>query len=321
MRPLTVTAAATLMIISPWSVVRAGLVGAPGDLYVAGHVSNNVLQFDGVTGEFVAAFVGDGLHVPRGIGFGPNGNLFVADSATDSIQEMDGATGQVVGPFAAHPAIDQANQLLFSPEGYLFVSNVPSSAAGSHVARMDSGTGAFLDTLGAGLLFNPQGLLLTPDGHLLVANDGAYDNVLKFDGSTGAYLGEFVSTGSGGLDDPTGMAWGPNGNLFVASIQTDRVVEFDGLSGQFIRVFASGENLQRPRVVEFGPNGNLFVANETADNVVEFDGSSGAFVRVFAESGGLDYPIGMAFKPVPEAASAGLLIVLLAWPRNRNRRL
>ena len=56
---------------------------------------------------------------------------------------------------------------------------------------------------------------------LVLSNDT--DEVLRYDGSTGAFLGAFVSAGSGGLDEPSGLAFGPDGNLYVGSfIAIDR---------------------------------------------------------------------------------------------------
>ena len=67
------------------------------------------------------------------------------------------------------------------------------------------------------------------------------DEVLRYDGSTGAFLGAFVSAGSGGLDDPTGLAFGPDGNLYVGSFfdRVDQVLRYDGATGAFLDAFVS----------------------------------------------------------------------------------
>jgi hypothetical protein len=43
-----------------------------------------------------------------------------------------------------------------------------------------------------------------PDGNLYVSSPDT-DRVLKYDGTTGAFLGNSVPPGSGGLDAPTGL--------------------------------------------------------------------------------------------------------------------
>src|ERR1700683_3211290 len=44
------------------------------------------------------------------------------------------------------------------------------------------------------------------------------NEVLKYDGTTGAFVSVFVSAGSGGLSYPVGLAFGPDGNLYVCSV-------------------------------------------------------------------------------------------------------
>ena len=54
---------------------------------------------------------------------------------------------------------------------------------------------------GSGGLVRAQGLTFGPDGNLYVSSS-VNDQVLRYDGSTGAFLDAFVSQGSGGLDGP-----------------------------------------------------------------------------------------------------------------------
>ena len=65
------------------------------------------------------------------------------------------------------------------------------------------------------MVFGPDG---TNDGKLdlyvAAAHQGA---VYRYDGTTGAFKGVFVSVGSGRLDAPQGMVFGSDGNLYVAS--------------------------------------------------------------------------------------------------------
>lgn len=118
-------------------------------------------------------------------------------------------------------------------------------------------------------------------GDLYVADSGAQNRVLQYDGITGDFVCEFVSDGCGGLKDPNGVTFGPNGNLFVASTSDalDAVLEYDGANGCFLGVFASGCGLDNPTGLAFGPNGNLFVGSHLSHSVIEFDGTTGGCVR------------------------------------------
>ncbi|TDJ03020.1 MAG: hypothetical protein E2O70_00535 [Candidatus Dadabacteria bacterium] len=56
--------------------------------------------------------------------------------------------------------------------------------------------------------------------------------VLRYDGTTGAFIDAFVTPGSGGLDNPNSLVFGgPNVNLFVNSSGNNAVLQYNGLSG------------------------------------------------------------------------------------------
>ena len=65
------------------------------------------------------------------------------------------------------------------------------------------------------------------------------DTVLRYDMETGAFLGVFVSAGSGGLSGPRGLARGPDGNLYVSSFDNGSVLRYDGATGAFVDAFVA----------------------------------------------------------------------------------
>src|SRR5262245_12780269 len=117
------------------------------------------------------------------------------------------------------------------------------------------------------------------------------DSVLKFDADTGAFLGVFVPAGSGGLNGPTGLAFGPDGHLYIASfVFNNSVLKYDGRTGQFLGVFVTegSGGLQGPMDLSFGRDGNLYVVSSYAGGVFRYDGRTGAFIDHFTSepSGG-----------------------------------
>jgi sugar lactone lactonase YvrE len=106
---------------------------------------------------------------------------------------------------------------------------------------------------------------------------------------SGAYLGAFISAGSGGLVSPDDLTWGPDGNLYVSSSSsntTGQILKYDGHTGAFISVFAQGGSLARPYGSAFGPDGNLYVASFRSDSILKYDGTTGAYLGVFAQGNG-----------------------------------
>jgi hypothetical protein len=151
---------------------------------------------------------------------------------------------------------------------------------------------------GSGGLSRPTGLVFGPDGN----HDGAQDlyvadkdlnAVLRYDGITGAFLDTFVASGSGGLNGPQDVAFGPDGNLYVSSNIGDQILRYDGSTGAFLDVIDSGV---AGAGLTFGPDGSLYFASHDSNEVLRYNGS-GVSVFVSAGSGGLSGPGGVEFGP------------------------
>ena len=91
-----------------------------------------------------------------------------------------------------------------------------------------------------------------------------------------------------GLNCPDGLAFGPNGDLFIGDRGTNQVMRVAASGGQ-ATVFATG--FANPMDVEFDRTGRLFVTNYDTGTIAVVD--SGGVVSPFAS--GLNYPAGLAF--------------------------
>jgi uncharacterized protein YjlB len=135
-------------------------------------------------------------------------------------------------------------------------------------------------------LNGPVDVEIGPDG-LIYATGFGSDDVRRYDATTGAFVDQFVTSGSGGLDNPARLAFGSDGNLYVTSYNTDEVLRFDGTTGAFIDTFvtAGSGSLDQADAIGFGPDGNLYVGSNANGRILRYDGQTGAFIDVFASVG------------------------------------
>jgi DNA-binding beta-propeller fold protein YncE len=260
--------------------------------------------------------------------------LFWRDGATTALGTLAGTqiyayrindAGQVVNDVSPSRARDEAHPFIHRKQDHMLIEPsrtslrsflflavgaawfVPRAEADWLIggSRTDSvlhfsDSGTFLGdyiTPGSGGLSRPGGVAFGPDGNLY-ASSNATDQILRYDGATGAFLGAFAS--GGGLTKPSHLLFGPDGNLFVNSQGTNSVLRYDGSTGAFLGAFASGGGLNQDSVgLAFGPDGNLYVNSHLTNQILRYNGTTGAFLDAFvpAGSGGLAQPSGLVFGP------------------------
>lgn len=206
------------------------------------------------------------------------------------------------------PSLEVLEGRLCPSGGYLLVDSFNTNS----VLRYDETTGAFAGVFvpkNTGGLYSSASMDFGPDHDLYVSN-GLYspnnkaNDVLRFNGTTGAFLGDFADSGQ--LTDPRGVVFGTDGNLYVADGNgPGRVLRYDGSTGAFIDVFVSSGSggLNHPSAMLFGPDGSLYVMDTADSQILRFEGPGdkhpGAFIDTFVSpgSGGMHQPLSMAFGP------------------------
>jgi streptogramin lyase len=127
------------------------------------------------------------------------------------------------------------------------------------------------------------------------------NSVLTYNELTGDFINAILAAGSGGLARSQGLAFGPDGNLYVSSQDSETVLRFDGSTGAPLGVFVSAGSggLALPMGLVFGPDDNLYVSSFGTSSILRYDGRSGAFIDAFVPTGtaGIDGPAGLAFGP------------------------
>ncbi len=206
------------------------------------------------------------LHGPVDTAFDASGNLWVVDFTNNRVLEFAKGTGFVNGEVAS-VVIGQA-----------------SFTADTEVANQSG-------------LYGPYAIAFDSSGNLWVADE--YNNrVLEFAYpfsnheaasvviGQASFTSNTAATTSTGLSLPSGLAFDPSGNLWVADYSNNRVLEYPLGTG-----FTNGETasvvigqasftssshtlnstgLELPVIIKFDDSGNLWVADYGYDRVLEY---------------------------------------------------
>ena len=167
---------------------------------------------------------------------------------------------------------------------------------GDSVGRFDLASGAFLGDLGpSDDLDGALGITVGPDGDIYVASEEA-NMILRFAGATGAFVSRFVwddpmtaMDETGGLSGPGAVLFGPDGQLYISSFDSDAILRYDGTTGGFVDVFvpAKSGGLDGPDAgMAFGPDGHLYVPGYYSDSIPRYDGKTGAPLGDFTPAQG-----------------------------------
>ena len=188
-----------------------------------------VLRYDATTGAFAGVHI-DGIPGPYGMAIHPQrGTLLVVSRASDLVNEYNLTTGAFLRTLvtAGDEGLHFPQNILFKADGNLLVTSMQ--------------TNGFLDR---------------------------FNGILEFSGDDGSFVGVFVEGGLQGfgcgdevcLFGPNGMAYGPNGHLYVASGTNSLIIEYDGITGDYIGHFDS-TRLVSPSGITVRPAGSTRAGN------------------------------------------------------------
>ncbi|MEQ1936340.1 MAG: hypothetical protein ABL962_20990, partial [Fimbriimonadaceae bacterium] len=238
-------------------------------------------------GDFIAPGSG-GLGGPQGIAVGPDGHVYVSSRDSDNVLKYDKTTGAFLGVFASLPDMTFPADLTFRG-GLLYVSNF--NPVSSYVARFNAVTGAFVDKFVTGL-HTPDGQSWDSAGDLYVCSFGL-GKVGKYNGTTGAFISDFVPSGFGGLSGALDSRFEPNGDFLVNSFNTGTVKRYNS-SGGFLGDFASVGGWTQG--MEIGPDGNLYVGDYQNSIIKKYNRANGMLLGNFTVGGGLLQPNNFIFR-------------------------
>ena len=178
-------------LVMPWDMT----FGPDGNLYVASEgTTSGVLRYNGTTGAFMDRLT---TTVATGLTFGHDGNLYTSELGIKRYRASDGA---FLGDFVANNSstLYGPYHLRFGADANLYVMNVQPG-----LRQYDGATGGYVRDFAVppnpnNPLFLGFSFVFGPDGNLYMDN-GEGSGVMRFNGTTGAFIDQFVPLGSGGL--------------------------------------------------------------------------------------------------------------------------
>jgi hypothetical protein len=220
--------------------------GPDGNIYIAGRFTDDVQKYDGKTGAYLGEVIPSGtlgLHAPWGLSFGPDGNLYVVGGQSNNVLRYNMTTGAIDEFISRSGGITGGKGLTFDSAGNLFVSTSnsstvlrfqgPNGASPGAPLPAPGQSGAIFVSQGSGGLNSAQGALgFGPDGNLYIGSFNT-NAVLRYNGTTGAFIDTFVAAGAGGLTGPGYLAFRPDGYLYVSSQNDGAVYRYNATTGGF----------------------------------------------------------------------------------------
>jgi outer membrane protein assembly factor BamB len=204
-------------------------VSAPAavkDMFVTG---GGLYRVDGATGALV---YNNSFGPTFDVTFGPDANAYVSTGDSLSIVRVNPSTGALIDTFAYGG--DYLSGLAFGPDGNLYAA----AHYTGQILRFNGVTGASMGIFASGGdLSQPGDILFGPDHNLYVWD--LTGNVLRYNGTTGAPMGIFAAHPSSESLEAPSMAFGRDGNLYLAGTSNQAIYRFDGVTGADLGALAS----------------------------------------------------------------------------------
>ena len=271
--------------------------------------------------------------------------IFVGGAGGTGIQRFDEKTGAWLGPLISNGqhGYNGTSGMVIGADQHLYVAGSDNRDS-ANIWRFNLAENRFLGVFAS--LNRPGDFFddvdFGPDGNLYVTNTNQ-GTVTRFDGTTGQWLGDFISGLGEGVEDlefasgelfvsvgPTGMwrfdgttgavlgkvrdgvndffTFGPDSQLYQTAWSSisrldPQTGEFD-LSWNANREYSDGTRNYNSAIT-FAPDGYIYSTDVYHNEVLRFDATTGAFVDVVVPSGlaGLEQPLAIVYSPIPEPAT------------------
>ena len=263
-----------------------------------------------------------GLSLPEGVAVADTlGTIYIADTNNSAVRRVDGGSGVIStlagngvrgsggdgGP-ASEARLNTPSDVLVTSDNRLLIVDT-----GNHrIRQIDLDTGIISTLVGVGFLgsegdggpgaeanlFFPTSAALDPLGNLYIVDtnnhrirrvDRATDIITTVAGDgTAGYSGDDGPAFRASLNQPQGIAFDPEGRLYIADTENHRIRRVDLVTGTITTVVGDGQNifagdggpareasLNGPRRLAIGPGDDIYIADTGNHRLRRVDAKTG----------------------------------------------
>lgn len=259
-------------------------------LLVSSFSGNNVKIYDACDGSFVRNLDSKGyLAGVQAIALDPQGDLVVVSEGNNRLVRYHRDTltydKVVAGDRPETPQNEPApvrapTGLVITPEGRMFAGSYSDQV----VTELDPETGTALANIvtaaRSGIMGPDTGMIL--DGNRLLVPGFDSSTIVEVDITQMPSDKQLVSAGAGGLNAPRTILKLDDGNLLVTSWRGNKIMEFNGASGAFVRNVVTA--VDRPTGMAFESPDVLLVASDRSNDIRRVRISDGVVLDTLVKS-------------------------------------
>lgn len=297
---------ATLLLL----LITAGISAQNMAVYVsdAGNFSSGpwqIAKFD-ENGSFEGALMNndDGIVWPQDIIFLDSEEAVLISNLSTAgiISKHEWDTGNFIENFAE--GLGGPTRMKIGPDDKLYV--LQWSNTNNKVLRYEL-DGTFIDEFSEVGVVQSIGIDWDSNGDFYVSSYSG-STIRKFNGTNGADMGDFISTG---LQGPTNIFFEPGGDLIVFNYNSGIIKRFDS-DGNFVEDLITGVN--GCEGFAFFPNGDLLIGVGSDGSVRRYD-SSYNFIENFVEPGVVLTPNAIVIRDdIPLSIRENTLEIVMVTP-------
>ena len=266
---------------SPGAVV----VGTDENVFIADTGNNRVLEepWNSSTKAYGAQTVLVGnLLSPSSVAVSTSGNVFVADTGNNRIIEIprNPASGAYGTPTEVGSGLDSPHGVAVAADGDVYIADTGNDRVVEVPWDRAKQTFGAQTTVGTNLL-RPEAVAVGPDGKVYIVNLGNSSVVEVPPGCNAAKSctsqTTVASQENNGLANPTGVAVGQSGNLYIADTGNNRVIllPWNTSSNAYGALKEIASQLIGPEGVALNAKGNVFIADSGNSRVIKIAQTSG----------------------------------------------